>query len=521
MKDFLDSLDFLADDKKEKHNSKTIEILIVDDNEDVHKITELILMDFNYKNYAFTVSHAYSGEEVKEIMKHNSKIAVILLDVVMETDTAGLDAVKYIREELKNDFVRIILRTGQPGKAPEDEVIKNYDINNYIAKTEGSVQKIYTALYTAIRAYNDLVKLYYSKIGLEKVVASSKKTYEYDSIVKFYEGVLFQLSKLLEFDDNAFIASENYKKDAAIIDFQDNHEHILAGIGRFGNNSSINFEDVFSEEQIIQIRNQKPNKLKFYDEYYIGCWVIKEANIRNYIYFETNRELNETDKKLIKLVINNFSLALNNFSLNELMRETQLEMIFKLGDVIETRLRDNHNHIYRVSEISAIIAKEYGFSNKEIELIKICSTLHDIGKISINDEILLKPGKLTAEEFETVKNHSSYGYNMLVNSEKSENYECVFTVAAEIAHHHHEKWNGEGYPDGLSGTDISKYSRIVSVADVFDALSHSRCYKEAWSIERIKAHMIGEKGKSFEPEIVDLLLKNMESVLKILEKYPE
>jgi len=520
MKDFLGSLDFLADDKKEKHNYKSIEILIVDDNEDVHKITELILMDFNYKDYVFTVSHAYSGEEVKEIMKNNNNIAVMLLDVVMETDTAGLDVVKYIRDELKNEFVRIILRTGQPGKAPEDEVIKNYDINNYIAKTEGSVQKIYTALYTAIRAYNDLVKLYYTKVGLEKVVEASTKVYEYGSIIKFYEGILLQLSKLLEFNDNAFIASEKYKKNAAIIDFQDNQENILAGIGRFENNLGIKFKDIFSEEQIIEIRNQKPNKLRFYEDYYIGCWVIEEANIRNYIYFETNKELNETDKKLIRLVINNFSLALNNFSLNKSMKETQLEMIFKLGDVIETRLRDNHNHIYRVSEISAIIAKEYGFSKKEIELIKICSTLHDIGKISINDEILLKPGKLTLEEFETIKDHSTDGYKMLTNAKTKQDFECVFSVAAEIAHHHHEKWNGKGYPDGLSGNDISKYSRIVSVADVFDALSHKRCYKDAWSIEKIKDYMIEEKGKSFEPKVVDLLIKNMESVLEILEKYP-
>ena len=517
MNDFLDSLDFLKDEEEIKSSKRSIEILIVDDNEDVHKITELILVDFTYQDYDFIISHAYSGKELREIMENKNNVAIILLDVVMETDSAGLDAVKYIREDLKNEFVRIILRTGQPGKAPEDDIIRNYDINNYIAKTEGSVQKIYTALYSAIRSYRDLLKIYYSKIGLEKVVESSKELYKYKSLLNFYEGILFQLSNLLDFKDNAFIASENRNMNGTILRSEDNNnETILAGIGNFKNLINRNIKDVFSEEIIQEIRRQGHNRLTFYDSFYIGCWVETENNIRNYIYFETKKKLDETEKKLIKLTITNFSLAISNFVLNKEINESQRGMIFKLGDVIETRLRDNHNHIYRVSKISSILAEAYGFSKEEIDLITLTAPLHDIGKISIPDEILLKPGKLTFEEFEEVKKHSINGYNMInVNNKGS-----VFSVAAEIAYHHHEKWNGLGYPDKLKGEEISKFSRIVSVADVFDALAHKRAYKDAWSIEEIKAFMIEEKGKSFEPVIVDLLLKNMEKVLKILEDYP-
>ncbi|MEA1975544.1 MAG: HD domain-containing protein, partial [Bacillota bacterium] len=227
-------------------------------------------------------------------------------------------------------------------------------------------------------------------------------------------------------------------------------------------------------------------------------------------------ELDETEKKLVKLTINNFSLAISNFILNKEINESQREMIFKLGDVIETRFRDNHNHIYRVSKISSILAEAYGFSKEEIDLITLTATLHDIGKISIPDEILLKPGKLTFEEFEEMKKHSINGYNMINVNNKS----SVFSVAGEIALHHHEKWNGLGYPDKLKGEEISKFSRIVSVADVFDALAHKRAYKDAWSIEEIKAFMLEEKGESFQPLIVDLLLENMEKILKILEEYP-
>ena len=248
MNDFLDSLDFLKDEDEIKSSNKSIEILVVDDNEDVHKITELILVDFTYQDYDFIISHAYSGKELSSIMESKNNVAIILLDVVMETDSAGLDVVKYIREDLKNEFVRIVLRTGQPGKAPEDDIIRNYDINNYIAKTDGSVQKIYTALYSAIRSYRDLVKIYYSKIGLEKVVEASKELYKYKSLMSFYEGILFQLSNLLDFNDNAFIASENYKMSGTVLHSQNNEETILAGIGNFKNLINRNIKDIFTEE---------------------------------------------------------------------------------------------------------------------------------------------------------------------------------------------------------------------------------------------------------------------------------
>lgn len=522
MSDFLDSLGFSENETKTKTNirklNKKIKVVIADDNRDVHKITNLILDDFSYNEYSLDILHAYSGEEVKEIMRNEENIAIILLDVVMETDDSGLQVVKYIREELENIFVRIILRTGQPGKAPEDDVIRNYDINNYIAKTEGSVQKIYTALYSAIRSYTDLIKLYYSKKGLEKVVESSKELYKYDSLINFYEGILFQLTSLLDFEKNSFIASENYSSCGTILTSSEDHERILAGTGRFKAIINQDINKVFDSEIIEKIRNQKPGEIVFYNNFYIGAWAQSEESFKNYIYFETNKELDSTDKKLIRLTINNFSLAIKNFLLNKKVHESQRELIFKLGDVIENRLRDNHNHIYRVSEISVILGKEYGLTDKEIDLLKITSPLHDIGKINIMDDILLKPGKLTEEEFEVIKKHPKFGFDMI--GVKNIEGNDIFRVAAEIAHHHHEKWNGCGYPDQLKGEEISKYARIVSVADVFDALSHKRVYKEAWTIDKIKKLMIEEKGKSFEPKLVDILLKNLDKVLKVLEEYP-
>jgi response regulator RpfG family c-di-GMP phosphodiesterase len=518
MSDFLDNLNTQNNKHSISKLNKKIKIIVADDNQDVHKITNLILKDFSYNEYTLEIYHAYSGSEVKSIMNKEENIAIILLDVVMEKDDSGLEVVKYIREELKNILVRIILRTGQPGKAPEDDIIKNYDINNYIEKTEGSVQKIYTALYSAIRSYTDLLKLYYSKKGLEKVVESSKELYKYDSLIKFYQGILIQLTHLLDFEENSFIASKNHSSSGSIISTNSYNPVILAGTGAFKKHINQDIKKVFRPEIIQKIKNQPSGKIVFYDTFYIGSWHPIEKEFTNYIYFETNKTLDSTDKKLIHLTINNFSLVINNFILNKKVTESQKDLIFKLGDVIETRLRDNHNHIYRVSEISVVLGKASGLNDKELELLRITSPLHDIGKISIMDDILLKPGKLTDDEFDLIKKHPKFGYDMLHSKTIKGN--DIFDIAADIAHHHHEKWNGCGYPTGLREEEISIFARIVSVADVFDALSHERSYKKAWPMEKIKELMIDEKGKSFEPKLVDILLNNIEKIKEILEEYP-
>jgi len=152
-------INFNAKKKSNQIELKTFKVLIVDDDINIHKVTQLILSDFEYDGYALESVSAYNGREAKEIMESTSDIAVILLDVVMETSNAGLDVVKYIREELDNHLVRIILRTGQPGYAPEREVITKYEINNYLEKTESSSNRLFSAIITALRSYQDLIHL--------------------------------------------------------------------------------------------------------------------------------------------------------------------------------------------------------------------------------------------------------------------------------------------------------------------------------------------------------------------------
>ena len=148
-------------------------ILIVDDEPEVHAVTKLALSDFNFQGKGLTFLSAYSGAEAKALSEQHPDAAIMLLDVVMETDDAGLLVARYIREQLHNEHVRIILRTGQPGQAPERQVIINYDINDYKNKTEVTAIKLKTLLYAGLRSYRDICIIEHHKAGLEKITGSS------------------------------------------------------------------------------------------------------------------------------------------------------------------------------------------------------------------------------------------------------------------------------------------------------------------------------------------------------------
>jgi CheY-like chemotaxis protein len=178
-------------------------VLIVDDEEEVHAVTELALRDCSFAGRPLAFLHAYSAGEGCRMLKKHRQIALVLLDVVMESDRAGLEVVQYAREVLKNPFVRIVLRTGQPGQAPEVEVITRYDINDYKQKTELTRERLFTTVYTSLSVYRDLRALDANRRGLEKVIEASAHIFELRSIEQFTQGVLEQLTALLYLDRDA------------------------------------------------------------------------------------------------------------------------------------------------------------------------------------------------------------------------------------------------------------------------------------------------------------------------------
>ena len=238
------SISLVEDEKPKSTTEHTWKILVVDDDSIVHQVTSMVMDDISFKGYRLEILHAYSGAEAQQILTEQHDIAVILLDVVMETDSAGLDTVRFIRDEIENHFVRIILRTGQPGQAPEREVITDYDINDYKEKTELTSQKLYTCIITALRAYHDLrnvEKLTNSNTELEKRVR--ERTQEIMLINKELQTQINERNKVLE----QLLQNERRLQEA---------QHI-AGIGNWEWN--ISSQELNISDELIKILDTKLN----------------------------------------------------------------------------------------------------------------------------------------------------------------------------------------------------------------------------------------------------------------------
>jgi len=196
------------------------------------------------------------------------------------------------------------------------------------------------------------------------------------------------------------------------------------------------------------------------------------------------------------------------------LEETQKEIVFIIGAIGEHRNKEMGNHVKRVAEYSYLLAKYYGLSRKECELIKYASPMHDIGKIAIPDAVLNKPGQFNPQEREIMQTHTHLGHDILKHSKRT-----LLQVASIIAYEHHEKYNGEGYPRGLKGEEIHIYGRITALADVFDALSSERVYKSIWDDEKIFQLIHSERGKHFDPDLVDIFFKHIDTFLAVRDNY--
>ena len=192
------------------------------------------------------------------------------------------------------------------------------------------------------------------------------------------------------------------------------------------------------------------------------------------------------------------------------IEETQREVVFTMGAIGESRSKETGNHVRRVAEYTYLLAKYYGLPEKECDLLKQASPMHDIGKVAIPDAVLNKPGRFNDEERAIMDTHAQLGYDMLKSSNRS-----LIKMASIVAYEHHEKWNGKGYPNQTAGEDIHIYGRITALADVFDALGSSRVYKEAWDDERIFKMFKEERGEHFDPQLIDIFFDKLDEFLHI------
>lgn len=200
---------------------------------------------------------------------------------------------------------------------------------------------------------------------------------------------------------------------------------------------------------------------------------------------------------------------------NDALYQEQEALVTSLAEMIEAQSQETGKHVKRVSEYTRILCEALGMSDEEVWEVSSAAALHDVGKIMVPQDIINKPGKLTDEEFAIIKTHVQYGKKLLEKCQGE-----LMQMSADIAYHHHERYDGKGYM-GVKGEDINLYARCVSVADVFDALVSRRPYKKAWKPEEARAEIISQRGKQFDPHIVDLFEANYDKFLMVLENFPD
>lgn len=480
-------------------------VLIVDDEPEVHRITELALSGFSFSGRGLQFLNAYSAAQAKLYLAERDSIAVVLLDVVMESEHAGLDLVRWIREDLGNTQVRIVLRTGQPGQAPERDVIATYDINDYKEKTELTARKLTTLMYACLRAWRDINALEANRRGLNLIIQSSQDLFRQQSMERFTLGALEQLAALLQSNRGAFFGT----LDGVALHGTGGGRGLrtIAGIGRFRDADDIDLEVVLPPALYRLLDGTPVVEGVLHHESSVMCVFRSYSGAINVLFLDGLEQTKAVDTNLVQVFSRNIAIAFDNLEMINTLDATQRELLQRLGEAVESRSQETGNHVRRVAELSWILARAAGMDEREADVIRQASPLHDVGKVGIPDDILHKPGKLNPEEWEQMKTHVDIGEKLLGGSDLR-----VIRCAASIAGNHHERWDGQGYPRGLKGGDIPLEARITSIADVFDALSSVRCYKPAWPREEVFAYFQAQRGQQFDPTLVDLLFQNIPAI---------
>jgi response regulator RpfG family c-di-GMP phosphodiesterase len=485
-------------------NLKEWKLLIVDDEDDVHRITRLALTGLRYHGLKIKFLSAYSGEEACRILSENDDIALVLLDVVMETDHAGLDVADYVRNELQNDVVRIVFRTGQPGQAPEDEILDRYDIDDYREKTDLTAQKLRTLARCSFNSFKDKLDLWAITKKIVDINTISQGLVNCETV---NEGARYIYSTLYKIISGSNLPEGEENLTGHIFSFVKTSENSVSFIDYITGKSvqTCNLPNPIIEHSVLERCSL------FKDNCYTICSYSDFHGIIFYIDVE-NKTGFKFEKYFADLLQETLSTHYRNKYLNDLINRNQREIMYRICEVVETRSKESGVHVKRVSAYCELLAKLSGMPSKDVELLKKAAPLHDLGKIAIPDQILHKPGKLDDYEWQVMKTHAQIGYEMLKDSEIE-----LFNVAAEVAFYHHEKWNGKGYPNGLAGEAIPIAGRITAIADVFDALASDRCYKKKWPLDKIYNLFKEERGEHFDPHLCDLFIEHFEEFVAIKE----
>jgi len=457
---------------------ENLTILVVDDEPRNIQVVSNVLKEVT----TCRILYAMDGMQALERVETN-RVDLILLDMMMPV-MDGLQTCRKLHEDSRYSDIPVIFLTA---KNDEESLVAGFEAGavDYISKpflrreliarvnTQLTLRQAQQRLNEELSENKELLKQYREIVDLSSIVTKT------------------DLSGRITYTNDKFCEISGYTR-----------EELIGKAHKIVRHPDV--DKAVYKEMWERIQNKQPwqgvikNRTKNGGEYIVDSVISpildSSGNITEYI--SIRKDVTEM------------------FNLKHEVEETQTELLITLGYVGESRSKETAYHVRRVAEYAKILAEASGLSSEEIEQIWLVAPMHDIGKIGIPDAILNKPGKLDEGEFEIMKRHSEIGWSFFKNSSRP-----LLQAAATVAYTHHERFDGKGYPRGLAGEDIPIYGRITAIADVFDALRCKRVYKEAWGSEQIMEHFKEQRGKQFDPKLIDLLFEHMDRFIAVQELY--
>lgn len=497
----------------ERKTSTPWKILIGDDDEDVHITTEMALRRVRFRDRSLEFIHAYSGSETLTKLRENPDTAVILIDVVMESDDAGLRTVRRIRE---NGFklVRIIVRTGYSGKAPEQQVIVDYDIHDYKEKTGLLVDKLVVSIISALRAYGDLLALESHRRGLMSVL-ETVSWFDLNAVQRYVSGILSEFCEIARIDSGrvAMISRPSTPLDGP--------PTMLATLGDWQRASeSLEVADLPTAVlDLVSITFAAKHTMSGSDG---QALFFSNRGIDLVVFAEGANALEQADEVLLEVFLVTVCQAISNqYSFAEVLhdRDAVLRVLALHAERWNPRASVELNQLsWWVCALSARLHATLVFpeeiDDRFMRDIGVAAMLHDLGNDSVSTSLLNKTSGYESEERSKMQAHVAQGVGALDAILGVDHNLGALRLAREIIACHHEHFDGSGYPHGLRGEEIPLSARLVAVADAYISMTSSRPHRTPLDASDASACIQSEKGRQFDPRVVQAFLEVVESSLE-------
>lgn len=485
-------------------NATPWKILIADDDADVHEATRLALRGTRYGGRPLAFIDAYSAAETLEKLNENADTAIIFLDVVMEADDAGLSAAVKIREA-GFSMVRIIVRTGFPGYAPEREVIVNYDIHDYKEKSELTVQKLFTTTVSALRAYADLVALENNRRSLMSVL-ESVSWFDFNASKRYIAGMLATFSNLAGLDADQVVMVSR------ALNFGGTSSRVIATLGDWPMLEMSGCEELPPPVAELVLASLMQGEARGDSQ---GETLYANAHeIELVIYASGKDAFFNADKVLLDVFMHSVCQALSNQLTFENMLNERNALFHGIALKGEQWDSDADVNLHRMMalatataqrlQITLVFANE--INDRFVRDIGVAASVHDMGNQALPLPLLHKQTVLNEEERSVMQTHVAQGLSLFNQCVAGARNVASVVMAQQVIASHHEHFDGGGYPAGLRGDEIPLAARIVSVVDSFTALTSQRPHRPALSLEDACKLIDAGSGSQFDPRVVQALL---------------